>query len=57
MPTQIQQLLKEFDDNRAAIIALGREIEVKKSQMKKLLDKDTELYFKIQELNSNEVIK
>lgn len=56
-PTQIQQLLKEFDDNRAAIITLGREIEEKKSQMKKLLDNDTELYYKIQELHANEVIR
>ena len=52
--TQIQQLLKEFDDNRDAIIALGREIEEKKSQMKKLLDKDTELYYRIQELHDNQ---
>ena len=57
MQTQIQQLIKEFEDNRAAIIALGREIEEKKSQMKKLLDKDTELYFRIQELHANEVTR
>lgn len=55
--TQIKQLLKEFDDNRAAIITLGREIEEKKSQMKKLLDKDTELYYRIQEQHANEVRK
>ena len=52
--TQIQQLLKEFEDNQAAIITLGREIEEKKSQMKKLIDKDTELYFRIQELHENQ---
>lgn len=52
--TQIQQLIKEFEDNRDDIIALGREIEKKKSQMKKLLDKDTELYYRIQELHDNQ---
>ena len=54
MQTQIQQLIKEFDDNRDTIISLGREIEEKKSQMKKLLDKDTELYYRIQELHDNQ---
>lgn len=50
----MQQLLEEFDTNRATIIALGREIEEKKSQMKKLLDKDTELYYRLQELHDNQ---
>ena len=52
--SKIQQLLKEFEDNQGDIITLGREIEGKKSQLKKLLDKDTELYYRIQELHENQ---